>query len=349
MAIPPVFFRFVALLGAIAVAGCVSPASNRLVRQTGESMVFIGDEHSVLAFVPERNSPLQLRSTYLPGPATISYEEGRDFQIDYARGTIRRLPGSRLADFRSNILYGKAEFDHTKFPGFGNAAFFAFADYAIGAAVTWPVQSPQGERLRATRAKLTAGGPVKVMAFGDSITAGGDASVPGLIFWRRWADGLQAKYPRAQITAVNVATGGHNTTRGLQVLKEKVLDAAPDLVLIGFGMNDHNRRGVTPPEFARQLREMINRIRATTAAEIVLLSTFPPNPNWMHSSNRMADYAAATARVAEEAGCAYADVFNNWQTMAARKRPEDILANNINHPNDFGHWIYYRVLAAMEL
>jgi hypothetical protein len=35
--------------------------------------------------------------------------------------------------------------------------------------------------------------------------------------------------------------------------------------------------------------------------------------------------------------------------MTARKRPEDLLANNINHPNDFGHWIYYRVLTAMEL
>ncbi|MEN9634096.1 MAG: hypothetical protein RL077_2500, partial [Verrucomicrobiota bacterium] len=42
-------------------------------------------------------------------------------------------------------------------------------------------------------------------------------------------------------------------------------------------------------------------------------------------------------------------VFNNWQAMAARKRPEDFLANNINHPNDFGHEIYYRVLAALEL
>jgi hypothetical protein len=42
-------------------------------------------------------------------------------------------------------------------------------------------------------------------------------------------------------------------------------------------------------------------------------------------------------------------VFSNWQTMMARKKPEDILANNINHPNDFGHWIYYRVFDALGL
>jgi hypothetical protein len=35
--------------------------------------------------------------------------------------------------------------------------------------------------------------------------------------------------------------------------------------------------------------------------------------------------------------------------MTARKRPEDLLANNINHPNDFGHWIYYRALGATGL
>jgi hypothetical protein len=25
------------------------------------------------------------------------------------------------------------------------------------------------------------------------------------------------------------------------------------------------------------------------------------------------------------------------------------LGNNINHPNDFGHWIYYRVFSAIGL
>lgn len=343
------FLRLAGLAGVLVVSSCVTPPSARLERQVGESMVFIGEEPSALAFPPARNTRLQLRSTYLPGPATIAYEEGRDFRVDYPRGTVSRLPGSRLPDFRTNVLHGQDGFDHTKFPGYGNGAFFAFADYDLAAGVRWPVQASQGQRLRATRAKLAAGGPLTIVAFGDSITAGGETTAPGLVFWRRWADGLQAKYPRAQITTVNGATGGDNTTRGLQRLQGKVLDARPDLVLIGFGMNDHNRRGVAIPEFGRQLRELIRRIRASSAAEIILFSTFPPNPRWVHSSHRMAEYAAVTARVADDSGCAYADVFNNWQAMTARKRPEDVLANNINHPNDFGHWIYYRVLAALDL
>ena len=340
---------WITVLVALALSGCVTPLTPRLARQSGESMVFIGETPSPLALQPTAREPLQLRSTYLPGPATIVYEEGRDYRVDYDRGTITRLPGSRLPDFRTNVLYGQSEFDHTKFPGYGNKPFFAYADYALASPIAWPGQRAQVERLRQTQAKLAAGRPVTIVAFGDSITNGGEASGPELIFWQRWVADLRAKYPRATITAVNGATGGDNTTRGLQRLQAKVLDAQPDLVLIGFGMNDHNRRGVPVADFARQLRELVTRIRAATTAEVILFSTFPPNPRWVHSSQRMGDYAAATARVAEEAGCAYADVFNAWQAMAARKRPEDLLANNINHPNDFGHWIYYRVLSALGL
>ncbi len=350
MVSPAASLRFTVVLVAAFVSGCVAPPmSSRLGRQTGESLVFIGEEPSGLAFVPARKPPLQLRNTYLAGPATITYQEGRDYRVDYAQGTVSRLPGSRLPDFRTNVLHGQVEFDHTKFPGYGNAAFFAFADYPLAAAVRWPVQPPQPEKLRATQAKLAAGGPLTIVAFGDSITNGGEASVPALVFWQRWAEDLRVKYPRARITTVNGATGGDTTTRGLQRLPDKVIAARPDLVLIGFGMNDHNQRGVPLPEFSRQLREMIGRIRSATTAEIVLFSTFPPNPRWVHGSHRMAEYAAATARVAAETNCAYADVFTNWQAMTARKRPEDLLANNINHPNDFGHWIYYRVFAALDL
>ena len=60
----------------------------------------------------------------------------------------------------------------------------------------------------------------------------------------------------------------------------------------------------------------------------------------------MHDYAAAAERVSPETGCAYADVFNNWQAVVAREKPEDLLGNNINHPNDFGHRIF-RVLCQL--
>jgi lysophospholipase L1-like esterase len=329
--------------------GCATGQKAAVQPQFGESVVLINQEPAALAHLPLPGQPLRARSTYLPGAATIDYVAGRDFTVDFTTGTLRRTPDSRIPNFQTNILFGREEFDHTKFPGYGNGGFFVFVDYSHASADRWPAQSPQTEYLKATQAKLAGGEAVKIVAFGDSITAGGEATRPELVFWGRWAGALQRQYPRARITAINGATGGDTTRQGLARLQAKVIAENPDLVLIGFGMNDNNKNSVPLPEFERNLREMIVRIRAATAAEVVLFSAFPPNPKWKFGSPRMADYAAATGRAARETACAYADVFDNWQTLAARKKPEDMLGNNINHPNDFGHWIYYRVLAELSL
>jgi lysophospholipase L1-like esterase len=342
--------HLIALVGsALFLAGCATGPRPHLESQVGESVVFIGEEPAALAHRPARGQPLVVRNTYQPAPDGVAYVEGRDFVVDHTTGTLQRTPDSRLPDFRRNMLFGQEGFDHSQFPGFGNSGYFAFVDYAYAPTGAWPVQERSTDPLRSTRARLAAGGAVKLVAYGDSITAGGDATKPELIFWRRWADGLQRQYPDARITAVNGATGGDSTVQGLQRLQAKVLEERPDLVLIGFGMNDHNVGGVPIPQFEENLKQMITRIRSETAAEVVLFSAFPPNPKWRFGTHRMADYAAATRRVAQDTACAYADVFNNWQALAQRKKPEDLLGNNINHPNDFGHWIYFRVLHALGL
>lgn len=37
-------------------------------------------------------------------------------------------------------LLFRDDFDHTKFPGYGNRPFLAFADYALAAGPTWPAR-----------------------------------------------------------------------------------------------------------------------------------------------------------------------------------------------------------------
>ncbi len=63
----------------------------------------------------------------------------------------------------------------------------------------------------------------------------------------------------------------------------------------------------------------------------------------------MAAYAAATEQVAREKQCAFADVYHVWMSMGERKKPEDLLGNNINHPNDFGHWLYLQAFETLRL
>lgn len=331
-------------------AGCAhGPGPLQATRQVGESVVFIGQEPARLLLPHASRTGVEVRSTYLPGPGTIVYHEGRDYALDRQTATLRRLPGSRLPDFRTNVLYGQEDFDHSKFPGFGNTAFFAFVDYQGRGPAPGGSNHTAFRGLERTRARLVAGGEFRLVAFGDSITAGGDATRPEWIFWRRWADHLQARHPAARIVAVNGATGGDSTVQGLARLQAKVLDQQPHLVLIGFGMNDHNRGGVPIPDFEANLRGLIQRIREGTAAEIVLFNAFPPNPRWKFGSHRMEEYAAATARVAEAERVAFVDVYSRWQSVAARKKPEDLLGNNINHPNDFGHALYFEAFRELGL
>jgi lysophospholipase L1-like esterase len=344
----------------IAIAGLVllaaagpggAPRAGAETRVTGESLVLASTEPGRLFHRRVLPGSVVVRSTYVPdAPGAVVYAEGKDYVVDYEAGTVRRTQGSSIPDFSRNILYGKRDFNHTEFPGYGNLPFFVYADYRSAEAKTWPQQARQDHLLTRTRRRLAEPErPLVVCAFGDSITAGGEASAPERIYWERWLAALRQRHPKARITGINSATGGDTTVHGLARLDEKVLAHQPDLVLVAFGMNDQNVGSVPLDQFEANLNRLVDRIRANTPAEIVFLSSCLPNPAWHFTSGRMEEYGRVTARVAAARGCAFADVLVNWKAVLERKKPEDLLANNINHPNDYGHWLYFQVLDRLGL
>ena len=235
----------VTLLMPAFISGCANhnaqPGSQS---QTGESVVLAGDTPARLAFAPDLSKRIAVRSTYRDGLTnTVHYEAGSDFVIAPS-GEITRTAQSRIPNYATNVLYGRDDFDHGKFPGHGNKAYFVYVDYVHPEPWHPAIVTNLGvANLPKTRQKLQRGEPLKIVAYGDSITTGGETSEPALIFWERWADSLRRKYPRSAIQTINGATGGDTSVQGLQRLQTKVLDQKPDLVLIGFGMNDHNRPG----------------------------------------------------------------------------------------------------------
>lgn len=362
-----------------------SSTGPRPILMIGESIVLAGTEPGRLAFPLITTRPMEVRSTYLPGlPNTVRYERGLDYQID-TNGQLTRLPKSRIPDYQLHPTFGLNTFDHYKIPNSGNLPFVVYVDYfyADGNNSRLKPRAVGLEALASVQAKLKAGKSVKIVAFGDSVTAGGEASLPSLIYWERWSQQLRDKYSRANIQTVRSGREGDLTEDGLKRIEADVIEQHPDLVLIAFGLNDYNKgppeinmskwelrrakwarswaklRQQPPPEqqngigrvdyFANNLREMIDRVKSKTGADVILLSALQPNPKWKFSDGDMSRFAAITESVAIEKACTYVDVFGAWNEYSKRKKPEDLLANNVNHPNDFGHWIYFQALAALAL
>ena len=324
----------------------------------GESFVLAKAEQSRFCFDSVVKGSLVLRSTFLPEkPGNVVYTEGQDFVVDYAKGTLARTATSRIPDFATNVLYGQKDFDQTKFPGFSNHPWFVWADYKTNNQGPWAKRNDQHRPLAPVRKKLEAGGPFKIVTYGDSITAGGEASEEALRFQQRYAQYLRGKFPKAQLSVEDLSLSGYASRQGIDWFDKKPESLRPlttlgtvekpDLVLVGFGMNDHNRGTAEPEVFKNNLVTLTKLIQERKGAKVVLFSAFPPHDNWHYGTHRMAQFAAATQQAAVEAACAYADVFSTWEWVLKRKDQSSLLGNNINHPNDFGHWLYEQAFEAM--
>jgi hypothetical protein len=113
--------------------------------------------------------------------------------------------------------------------------------------------SPAEKVLPKTLTKLRAGGAVRILAWGDSVTECG--YLPVADEWQQqFVARLRERFPSAQIELVTVGWGGRNTQSFLSQppgsphnFKEKILDAKPDLIVSEF-VNDANLDTATVEE-----------------------------------------------------------------------------------------------------
>ncbi len=187
-----------------------------------------------------------------------------------------------------------------------------------------------------TATDLRAGCDVTIVAFGDSITAG-FAVRRGFPFF--WKERLAQKYPDARIEMINSGSSGDTTQDGVARLDWAVLSYEPDLVTINFGINDCVL-DLGLDEFEMNLIEMVRRIRAGPASEILLLSSQPlETPPYDHL---ILDYYQAIERVAREMDIGFVDVYGAWMERVHQGTPlGSLILPGMDHPNEAG----YRIIA----
>ena len=133
-------------------------------------------------------------------------------------------------------------------------------------------------------AKLRAGGPVRILAWGDSVTDGGYLPDAEHTRWQaQFVTRLQARFSQAKIELVSEAWGGRSTASYLAEpagsphnYQEVVFGAKPDLVVSEF-VND---AGLTPEQVEERYSKFLADFTAI-GAEWIILTPHYVRPDWM--------------------------------------------------------------------
>jgi lysophospholipase L1-like esterase len=294
---------------------------------------------------------------------TKTYTEGKDFIID---GRVLRLTKNSTAPFLNyEDLYHKNPHAtpgvmHTLDGGyltFAPSSFFAkhsvVVTYEHEQKWTGPVPDSKRRFLPRTFEKLENGSPFTLVVYGDSISAGANASGQNVFppFMPRWsdlvADQLEQTYG-VNINYINTAIGGNRTDRRLKLVDHYVTRHRPDLVILGFGMNDAGGVALSTEAFMKNMRYIMQSVRKQNPnVEFILLMSLQPNSCW-RDLGLMEEYLDALKKE-EGPGIALVDVWSIHGYLLKHKTYWDMTGNHVNHPNDFLVRIYAQaILASLE-
>lgn len=315
----------------------------------GESFVLASTSSANFLYTGIVRGSVEVRSNYNKSDSgTVVYTEGIDYTIDYTEGTIARTSQSRIPNYAKHVLFEKIDFDQNNFSNYSNSPYFIWVDYASKKRDILNNDKISTVFLTKFKTKLEKGEKVSIVSYGNSITAGIDLSNINDRLQNRWAHYLQTQYPKATIELQDASLPGYTTLEAIAYWEAYIGKKNPDLIILGWGMNEANVGGMSPSEYKNNLVKLVQMTRAQKNAEVIIYSCFRPNENWRYASHKMDLYSKAAKEAAAIANCAYVDVYGVYEKVFARKDQPSLLSNNINHPNNFGHWLYLKAFKNLK-
>ncbi|QEC79969.1 SGNH/GDSL hydrolase family protein [Mucilaginibacter ginsenosidivorax] len=278
------------------------------------------------------------------------YIKGKDW--DESNGELVILKGSSVPFFcREDLIFKEAKPGHSMngmMPGtfvlFSEGSYFSSRQLVVSYLPEklrhWRGPVPELARLTLsnTVSKLKKQTGLKVVFYGNSIEVGYNASglektPPYMPVWPELViNRLKAVYG-SQITFVNSSVAGRLAKWGQDSVRQRVMSEKPDLVVIGFGMNDGTAH-VAPGTYREQIKAIIDSVRsANTKAEFILIAPMLANPASAFNGFQSL-YKTELDKLAGQ-GIVVADLTGVHRELLKHKTYQDMTGNNVNHPNDY--------------
>ncbi len=144
--------------------------------------------------------------------------------------------------------------------------------------------------------------PIKILAYGDSLTAGYGLDDIKQAFPAQLEKALKAK-GHDNVTVINAGVSGDTTSGGVSRL-DWSLASKPDAVILALGAND-GLRAVDPAVTEANLRKIVARLRQENIPILMAGMLAPPNLGRDYGKR----YAGAFATVAKESGVLFYPFF----------------------------------------
>lgn len=205
--------------------------------------------------------------------------------------------------------------------------------------------------------RLNAGQPLKILAWGDSVTDGAYLPDKQTQRWQeQFATRLRAQFPKAKIEMHTQAWGGRNTGSYLAEppgsphnYQETVLALKPDLIISEF-VNDAGLK----PEQVEERYSKLQKDFQSIGADWIILTPHYVRPDWMNlTSERDIDddprpYVAGLRQFAAAHNVPLADASRRYGRLWRQGIPYNtLMLNSINHPNPFGMSLFADALMAL--
>ena len=292
-------------------------------------------------------------------PDQVLSVKSYDLKKSYAAESDYRLNGKEMIRTVNSSMPFSADtsFAKTDLAWFNNQSKWVVVSYIHHD--SWDGTTPKfkGQLLPKVLAKLKSGKPLRIIAYGMSITRGMDVSgfddVPPFMpaYVDLFAGQLRRTYHNKDIKLFNAGLPGSTVDWGARYAAQYVKPLKPDLVILDFGMNDFWR--LKPDEFKSYIDTIIQKVRLSNPnTEFLLLANMQFDPDYILDSDPYRSFYTGNLEgyrqvltAMEKSGVVCLDMYQISGELYRLKKAKDCLANPL-HPNDFLARWYAQVLTA---